>query len=195
MAGRWEEALSIMEDMTMEGVMPNSITYASAINACGQSRQLTRALDLLKEARFAGIQVKPGFTPLARYVNKHACIHQIAHNSATQALVTLIIQCYTYGDQWLEPLWQLWWDATNETRSFYSPACVTFRVLLGRLRFIYVYHFQLLETSNKTCDTKNASSNKNKGGKWKRSLHTILHYSTIQYKNPFGTEFRYLYRI
>ena len=36
---------------------PNSLTYASAINACGKSRQLERALDLLSEARLAGIEV------------------------------------------------------------------------------------------------------------------------------------------
>ena len=46
-----------MEDMTVEGITPNSITYASAINACGQSKQLARALDLLREARLAGIHV------------------------------------------------------------------------------------------------------------------------------------------
>ena len=57
MAGLWEEALSVMEDMVMDGVAPNSVTYASAINACGNSRQLERALGLLKEARLAGIEV------------------------------------------------------------------------------------------------------------------------------------------
>lgn len=57
MAGLWKEALSVMEDMVMDGVAPNSVTYASAINACGNSRQLGRALGLLKEARLAGIEV------------------------------------------------------------------------------------------------------------------------------------------
>lgn len=58
MAGRWQDALGVMEDMVMEGVAPNSLTYASAINACGKSRQLARALDLLSEARLAGIEVR-----------------------------------------------------------------------------------------------------------------------------------------
>lgn len=58
MAGRWRDALEVMEDMVMEGgVAPNSVTYASAINACGNARQLERALELLREARLAGIKV------------------------------------------------------------------------------------------------------------------------------------------
>ncbi|CAN0325337.1 unnamed protein product, partial [Hapterophycus canaliculatus] len=58
MAGRWKDALAVMEDMVMEGgVAPNSVTYASAINACGNARQLERALGLLREARLAGIKV------------------------------------------------------------------------------------------------------------------------------------------
>ena len=61
MAGRWEDALAVMEDMVMEGVTPNSLTYASAINACGKSRQLGKALDLLSEARVAGIEVNGGW--------------------------------------------------------------------------------------------------------------------------------------
>ncbi|CAN0539834.1 unnamed protein product, partial [Ectocarpus sp. 12 AP-2014] len=48
MAGLWKEALGVMEEMVMDGgVTPNSVTYASAINACGNSRQLDRALGLL----------------------------------------------------------------------------------------------------------------------------------------------------
>lgn len=57
MAGRWRKALVIMDDMVLEGVSPNSVTYASAINACGMSRQLERALDLLQQARIAGVEV------------------------------------------------------------------------------------------------------------------------------------------
>lgn len=64
MAGRWRDALAVMEDMVMEGgVAPNSVTYASAINACGNARQLERALGLLREARLAGIKVGWPFAP------------------------------------------------------------------------------------------------------------------------------------
>lgn len=57
MAGLWKKALSVMEDMVLDGLAPNSVTYASAINACGNSRQLGRALALLREARLAGVEV------------------------------------------------------------------------------------------------------------------------------------------
>lgn len=58
MAGRWEDALAVMEEMVVEeGVAPNSVTYASAINACGKAKQLDRALALLKEGGLAGIKV------------------------------------------------------------------------------------------------------------------------------------------
>lgn len=59
MAGLWKEALGVMDEMVVDGgVTPNSVTYASAINACGNSRQLDRALGLLREARLAGIEVR-----------------------------------------------------------------------------------------------------------------------------------------
>ena len=56
----------MMEDMVMEGVAPNSLTYASAINACGKSRQLARALDLLSEARLAGIEARRSWLAVGR---------------------------------------------------------------------------------------------------------------------------------
>lgn len=68
MAGRWKDALSVMDQMIVEeGLAPNSITYASAINACGKAKQLDRALGLLKEGRLAGIKVRYCHLTLACY--------------------------------------------------------------------------------------------------------------------------------
>lgn len=58
MAGRWQDALGMMDEMVVEeGIAPNTVTYASAINACGKARQLDRALGLLEEGITAGIEV------------------------------------------------------------------------------------------------------------------------------------------
>lgn len=80
MAGRWEDALGVMEDMVLEQVTPNSVTYASAINACGKSRQLRRALGLLREAHLAGIEVSSatlGFCNATKHVGHRFSLYTI----------------------------------------------------------------------------------------------------------------------
>lgn len=47
--GRWQEALSMMEQMEKDGLEPDLWTFTAAITACGKAGEVFRALDLLKE--------------------------------------------------------------------------------------------------------------------------------------------------
>lgn len=58
-SGRWKEALSMMKQMTEDGVMHDRHTYSGAIRACGQGGQWAKALDLLNEMPGKGKYAEP----------------------------------------------------------------------------------------------------------------------------------------
>ena len=53
------QALSLLDEMAEEGIPPNTVTYNSAIDACGKAGQWEKALELLVAAASAGIQQSP----------------------------------------------------------------------------------------------------------------------------------------
>ena len=58
-AGRWEEAVDLIQAMKEDGNRgnrPNKVTYTSAIVACGNSGQWDAAFDLFNEMKQDGIQ-------------------------------------------------------------------------------------------------------------------------------------------
>ncbi|CAM9950850.1 unnamed protein product, partial [Hapterophycus canaliculatus] len=54
-AGRWEEALALMEGMRRDGTPPMETTYTTAMKACGTAGEWERALELFREMQDMGI--------------------------------------------------------------------------------------------------------------------------------------------
>ena len=53
--GRWQRALSLLEDVPSRGIEPNAHTYGSAIHACVVGGERKRALALLEEMIERGV--------------------------------------------------------------------------------------------------------------------------------------------
>lgn len=55
LAGKWELALRLVDEMRECGVKPTVVTYTTAMAACGRGGQYTRALSLLREMDSYGV--------------------------------------------------------------------------------------------------------------------------------------------
>ena len=54
-AGQWEEAVSLLRQMSDRGVPPGVVNYSVAISACAKGRESETALSLLREMKADGV--------------------------------------------------------------------------------------------------------------------------------------------
>ena len=54
-AGRWEQALSLLESMRRAGLAPDARGYVTLISLCGKSRQWRRAVEVFDGMQSAGV--------------------------------------------------------------------------------------------------------------------------------------------
>jgi pentatricopeptide repeat protein len=54
--GQWEQAVSLMREMSAKGVKPDVHCFSAAINACGKARKVKEALSLFHEMQTLGLR-------------------------------------------------------------------------------------------------------------------------------------------
>lgn len=84
-AKMWKLALEIKEDMTTSGVIPNTVTWSSLINACANAGLVEQAVKLFEEMLLAGGQ------PNSQCINilLHACVEACQFDRAFR-----LFQCW-----------------------------------------------------------------------------------------------------
>jgi len=54
-AGRWQEAIALLEGMEAHGLEPNAVVFTAAITACGRAKQWKKALELFHTMEKRGL--------------------------------------------------------------------------------------------------------------------------------------------
>lgn len=76
-AGRWQNALELLEEMEKGGIEPSSITYSVTISACGNGGNWEMALELLERMRRKSLSINlitynSAITALSKAAKRHS---------------------------------------------------------------------------------------------------------------------------